>query len=121
MIRGERFALRWGQFAVALTIYAYFYLAPAPLRGGALRFSDITLHAIGSMLLFLSFCVASRRGMRLWVMVAVIVGTSFCFEFAQSLVRVRVFDVEDLGGNAVGVVAGAVIVALWSRFGPRQT
>ena len=102
---------------MALGIYAYFYLAPAPLQGVPSLVNDVALHAFGSALLFLSLYVVSRERVRLWIIVAITTGISFCFEYAQGFVRVRIFDVEDLAVNALGVGIGATIIGICSLFG----
>ncbi len=97
--------LRYGQFAVAIGLFAYMALSPSP-PNPVPSFSDKALHFIGNVLLISSTWVAlfGKAGKRRALVLAI--AYSLLIEAAQHLSPVRKADVLDATANLIGISFG---------------
>ncbi|SMF20828.1 Predicted integral membrane protein [Alteromonadaceae bacterium Bs31] len=100
--------LRYGQFVVAIGVFAYMALSPAP-PDVAPSFSDKALHFIGNILLISSAWVAlfGRASKRKALFIAVLY--SLLIEFAQHFSPVRQADFLDATANLLGITFGLAL------------
>ena len=99
---------RYIQFALAVIIFAYAALMPAPGDLG-LNLSDVVLHIGGNTLLVVSAWLAIYRQVRLYQVLLLIITYSFIIESAQGFTTKRSPELFDIACNSIGIAIGFVI------------
>lgn len=105
--------LRMLQFVVALSIFCYAALSPAPQFAG--QHADTSLHFVGNILLFVSAWVALWGRLSVRVLVMLLLPFSCAIELAQYLSPGRMVDIKDMAVNVAGLSVGAVIALVLQR------
>lgn len=112
------FWLRWGQFALALTVFTGLALLPSTYIN-QMASSDKSLHFLGNMLLFGSAWVAFFGRMKIGLVIILLVPYSLLVEVAQWLAPSRQVDYQDMLANMAGLLAGYVVANViewyWAR------
>ncbi len=103
--------LRFGQFALAIAIFAH--AALSPISGQQpLPLPDYVLHFIGNCMLMLSCWVGLAGKIRTRFLPLIVIPFSALVELAQSLTSSRTTDPQDLMANMAGIAVGLVICLL---------
>lgn len=99
--------LRRAQCLIALGIFIYAYLTPAPALPGDT--SDKIMHAVGCLLMYCSarFAFVSDAA-RNWVYIGVL-GFALCAEFCHRWIPNRMFDPGDMMANFIGITLGFIL------------
>lgn len=109
--------IRFGQFALALAIFACAALMPGEYVPGVA--SDKTMHFIGNLLLMLSACVALMGRMKLGLLLLMLIPYSLLIEASQWFTPGRQMDIKDVTANMLGLGVGYLLSHLiehiWNR------
>lgn len=109
--------IRFGQFILALGIFAFAALMPPSYIPNVS--SDKTMHLVGNVLLMLSACVALMGRMKLGLLLLMLIPYSLLIETTQWLAPDRQVDLRDVVANMIGLVIGYLLAHVvefsWNR------
>ncbi len=115
LIRFQKFTLpvRILQFAVALIVFCYAALSPAPQFVG--NHTDTSMHFVGNVLLFVSAWVALWGRLPIIKLAVCLLPFSCAIELAQYFSPGRMVDAKDMIVNITGLGVGAVVSTVFQR------
>lgn len=115
LIRFQKFTqpVRILQFIVALVIFCYAALSPAPQFVG--NHTDTSMHFVGNVLLFGSAWVALWGRLSIIKLALCLLPFSCAVELAQYFAPGRMVDAKDMLVNVAGLGVGALISAVLQR------